>query len=107
MSSNSVVLYDKDKKTGVYNNAPDSFEEEVVEIDEFQLETDYYISLYDKVGAYYKWSWKQFYEETPYHIIKSLNDKIDHKMENMEETIFSFGMLDVLLAISRAFGGSK
>ena len=73
-----------------------------------KTEVETLCELYDKVGFYYGWSWKEF-EETPIEVIEELSTIIDKKLSNLDErgSIFNWRMLETLLAIGRAFGGNK
>ena len=86
--------------------AQDTFDQAYAEELEKE-EADPWVNLYCKVGTFYGWSWKQFYYETPYRVIKILNAKIDRKLEKIDEssTWLNYRMLETALAISRCFGG--
>ena len=60
----------------------------------------------DYVGAYYGWSWVEF-TQTPVPIVRKLKAKLDKKFENMEDEVFSYQYLAVIMALAKAFGGSK
>lgn len=64
----------------------------------------YRLDLYDYVGRYYGWSWKDF-DETPLWVTKGLKRKLDHRFENLEDEIFSYTYLALMLAMAKAFGG--
>ena len=68
-----------------------------------------WINLYDKIGGYYNWSWKQFYEETPYYAIKGLFKKISERIEKLEDgkSYLRWESVDVAVGISRALGGGS
>lgn len=69
---------------------------------------DYQIQLYMKVGTYFGWSWQEFMA-TPLPIIKELALEIDHRMEHLNEPgmYLNYNMISFLMAIAKAFGGSK
>ena len=69
---------------------------------------DYQVQLYMKVGTYFGWSWQEFIA-TPLPVIKELALEIDHRMEHIMEPgmYLDYNMLGVLIAVAKAFGGSK
>jgi hypothetical protein len=86
----------------------DTFDQAAAEAEK-ETESDPWVNLYDKLGAYYGWSWKQFYEETPYRVIKMLNAKLDKKFESLDSsnTWLNYNMISTAMAISRCFGGDS
>lgn len=72
-------------------------------------EDEYDIDLFFKLAGYFGgWSWEDF-EKTPHKVKMIMNKKIDERLENLDEEdqVFSFRYLEVLLAISKAFGGKS
>lgn len=99
MSEDKEILYSASGRTGTY------YEEEELTADEIFFE--WQIALYQKVGAFYGWSWKEFVE-TPIPVINRLSEEIDFRMENLDTDVFlSWPALFVLLGIAKAFGGKK
>lgn len=103
----SEILFSSSGRSGTHYE--DTVEAEGIENDSLLGPIDdYKIQLYMKVGKYFGWSWQDF-EATPLPIIKELSLEIDHRMEHIMEPgmYLDYGMLGVLIAIAKAFGGSK
>jgi hypothetical protein len=68
-----------------------------------------WLNLYDRVGGYYGWGWKQFYYETPYWVIKGLLKKISAKINKLEDgkSFLRWQSVDVAIGIARALGGKS
>lgn len=82
----------------------DSFDKAAAEAAGDRNFDDYLCDLYDYVGAYYGWSWTEF-KATPPHIVRKLKSRIDKKFENIDEEVFSYSYLAVIMALAKAFGG--
>lgn len=65
------------------------------------------IKWYMKTGTYCKMSPKEFYEDTPYWLLKGITEEIDDRIKNYKKDILSYEHLALLLAMSKAFGGGK
>ena len=80
------------------------------EDDDDDYDEDYLVELFFKIVPYTHgaMSWNEFIT-TPRHILMKMNKYIDKKFEELEneEGLFSYGFLEVLMAISKAFGGKK
>lgn len=67
---------------------------------------EYLYELYDKVGAFYRWSWNDFMD-TELKVIQGLSKKIDSRMEDLDNNILNWDHLVFLLVLAKAFGGGK
>ena len=107
------LLFSASKKTGslykkVIEKEPqvaDFFENppsiEKVEEDFNELTIQWYM----KTGTYCKMSPREFYEETPYWLLKGITEEIDSKIKNYKKDVLNYEHLALLLALSKAFGG--
>lgn len=69
--------------------------------------TDFWMDVYDKVGAWYGWSVDQFLD-TPINMIFILSEKIDKKLTDVETKHFlSWRHLELLITLAKAFGGGS
>jgi hypothetical protein len=99
--SEKEILYSAANQAGIH------YEEAKPQEDPPYTMSDYKIDLYEKVGAWYGWSWKEFIE-TPLPVIKELESRIDFQIENFEIVPYLHPqMLFVMLAIIKALGGSS
>ncbi len=99
-----------DSNRSPYENLPeievieDSFDRAAAgEFEERDFD-DYLVDLYDYVGAYYGWSWTDF-KQVPLPILKKFKKRLDKKFDNLEDEVFSYHYLAIMLALSKAFGG--
>lgn len=73
-----------------------------------ELEDDFQelvIQWYMKTGTYTKTSPREFYEDTPYWLLKGITKEIDDRLKNHKKDILNYEHLALLLALSKAFGG--
>ncbi len=116
-----VLLYSASKQAGVNYPREDQSQIEIPVGDSFdyfyqqgkqkeaeeRTHLDYLIELYKKVGSFYNWSYNEFME-TPFEVIKKLNDDIDKKIDQINNGnvgFVSYPQLFVALGIALAFGG--
>lgn len=102
-SKKSGALYEKviEKEPHLTNILDDIPDIDKVEKD-FQELT---IKWYMKTGTYCKMSPREFYEETPYWLLKGITEEIDERIKNHKKDILNYEHLALLLALAKAFGG--
>lgn len=90
-------------------------QEEVEEKSDINPMLEYRIHQYDKVGAYYGWTWQDF-ERTPVEVVEYLNKMIDKKLAPYNKPSsggksgplpFSYLHLSILLALAAMFGDDE
>ena len=112
INEHGLLLPDDLMQYASYDDSPES----KVQEDYTALDQD--IELYWKVGYFFGWSWQE-YDATPRYVTEKLSAKIDETLTELfgTDTVESvpgakinlpfYRYLEVLLAIGKAFGGSK
>lgn len=107
MEESSEILFSSSGRSGTHYE--DTVEAEGIDNDSLLGPIDdYKLQMYMKVGKYFGWSMTEF-EKVPIPYTKDLALEIDHRMEHIMEPgmYLDYNMLGVLIAIAKAFGGSK